>query len=84
MGWNPWIRIEPDEPEGEEARRLYDRTRTATGRPPDTVRLTSRTPRVAGLLHDLQRAVDDAARGLSAREREIAALVVSVLNGCVH
>jgi alkylhydroperoxidase/carboxymuconolactone decarboxylase family protein YurZ len=56
----------------------------ATGQPPDLVRLTSLTPSVAGLLYDLQRTIYQEARGLSLREKEIAALIVSVFNGCVH
>ena len=85
MAWNPWIRIEPDDPADPAARDLYARTRDAAlGRPPDTVRLTSLTPVVSGLLHDLQRAIQAEARGLSLREREIAALLVATLNGCVH
>lgn len=85
MAWNPWIRIEPaDTPDGA-VRALYDRTRDAAkGGAPDTVRLASLTPDVAGLLFDLQRAVEKAASGLTFREREIAALLVSTLNGCVH
>ncbi len=64
---------------------LYHRTRDrATGRAPDTVRLTSMTPQVAGLLHDLQQAIYHGAKGLTHREKEIAALIVSVYNGCVH
>ncbi len=85
MPWNPWIEIEPNDTDDETVHQLYRRTgdRT-TGAPPDTVRLTSLTPEVSGLLYDLQRAIDRGARGLTVREKEIAALIVSVYNGCVH
>jgi hypothetical protein len=48
------------------------------------MRLTSLTPEVAGLLFDLNKVMESAAKGLSLREREITALIVSVNNGCVH
>ena len=85
MAWTTWIGIEPDDTANEEVRRLYDRTRDpGTGRPPDAVRLTSLTPRVAGLLYDLQKAIYHEAKGLTLREKEIAALLVSTYNVCVH
>jgi len=85
MVWTTWIEIEPDDTANEVVQQLYHRTLDrATGRPPDTVRLTSLTPQVAGLLYDLQRAIDHDAKGLTLREKEIAALIVSVYNGCVH
>ncbi len=85
MPWNPWIEIEPDHTDNEIVHQLYRRTcdRT-TGIAPDTVRLTSLTPEVSGLLYDLQRAINHEAKGLTVREKEIAALIVSVYNGCVH
>lgn len=85
MAWTTWIETEPDDTPNEAVQQLYRRTcdRT-TGCPPDTVRLTSLTPQVSGLLYDLSQAIYRDARGLSLREKEIAALVVSVLNGCVH
>ncbi len=85
MAWNPWIEIEPDDTTNEAVARLYDRTRDrAAGRASDTVRLNSLTPRVAGLLYDLQKAIYHEATGLTLREKEIAALLVSAYNGCVH
>jgi hypothetical protein len=39
---------------------------------------------VAGVLHDLQLAIYHEANGLTLREKEIAALLVSTYNGCVH
>ena len=85
MAWTTWIEIEPDATANEAVQQLYHRTRDrATGRPPDTVRLTSLTPEVAGLLYDLQQAIYHGAKDLSLREKEIAALIVSVYNGCVH
>lgn len=85
MAWIPWIQIEPDDTKNEAVEQLYNRTRDrTTGGPPDTVRLTSLTPQVAGLLHDLQLAIYHGAKGLTLREKEIAALLVSTYNGCVH
>jgi len=85
MAWNPWIGIEPDDTANEEVKRLYHRTRDrATGQTSDTVRLTSLTPQTAGALYDLQLAIYQEAKGLTLREKEIAALLVSAYNGCVH
>jgi alkylhydroperoxidase family enzyme len=85
MPWTPWIAIEANDTANEQVQRVYNRTRDeATGRPPDLVRLTSLTPQAAGLLYDLQRTVYNGAAGLTPREKEIAALIVSVYNGCVH
>lgn len=85
MTWTTWIEIEPEDAPNKEVQSLYDRTRDrATRRPPDTVRLTSLTPQVAGLLYDLQQAISLGAKGLTLREKEIAALIVSTYNGCVH
>ena len=85
MAWITWIETEPDDTANEVVGQLYNRTRDrATGRPPDTVRLTSLTPQVAGLLYDLQQAIYHDAKGLTLREKEIVALIVSVYNGCVH
>ncbi len=85
MTWTTWIQIEPDDTANETIQGLYQRTREKlTGRTPDTVRLNSLTPEVAGLLYDLQRAIYHGAKGLSLREKEIAALIVATYNGCVH
>ncbi len=85
MTWTTWIDTEPEGSADETIRELYGRTRDMTsGRPPDTVRLTSLTPAVSGLLFDLQRAIYQESKGLTLREKEIAALLVSVYNGCVH
>lgn len=85
MAWTTWIETEPDDSVDKEVQHVYQRTRDrATGRTPNTVRLNSLTPQVAGLLHDLQKAIYHGARGLTLREKEIAALLVSTYNGCVH
>jgi len=85
MPWTTWIEIQPDDTADETVRHLYNRTRDmATGRPPDIVRLASLTPAVSGLLYDLQRTIFLEAKGLTLREKEIAALVVSSFNGCAH
>lgn len=85
MTWTTWIETEPEDRASEPVKTLYRRTREmTTGRPPDAVRLASLTPEVSGLLYDLQHAIHEGAKGLTLREREIAALLVSVYNGCVH
>ena len=85
MSWIPWIQIEPDKSPKEEVQQLYKNTRNAlTGRISDLTRLTSLTPDVANRLDHLCKAVYQRASGLSAREKEIAALVTSSFVGCVH
>jgi len=85
MPWVPWIQIEQDDTANEEAKLLYQRTRNkVTGRLSDLTRITSLTPEVAGHLSNLCTAVYQNASGLSAREKEILALVTSSLVGCVH
>jgi hypothetical protein len=85
MIWNPWIEIEPDDTKDDDVQKLYQITRDRlTGRSPDTVRLNSLTPKVAGLLYDLQKAIYNGTEGLTLREKEISALIVSTYNGCVH
>jgi alkylhydroperoxidase family enzyme len=85
MTWVPWIHTEPDDTPKEAVQALYERTRNrATGKPNDTMRICSLTPDVAGLLFDLDRAIYRNAGGLTLREKEIAALLVSAYNGCVH
>ena len=85
MSWVTWITIEDESTSNEEVQQLYQRTRNpVTQKMSDTVRLTSLTPEVAGLLHDLNQAVHRHATGLSAREQEIVALVTAAYNGCVH
>ena len=82
MPWKTWIQIEPHDTANETVQRLYDRTRDKTsGHPPDVVSLNSLTPDVAALVYYLNRAIHDSAKGLTPREQEIAALVVSSLNG---
>lgn len=82
MAWTTWIEIEPNDTSNEEVRQLYQSTRDrSTGRPPDTVRLNSLTPEVAGLIYNLNRAIHRNATGLTIREQEIAALIVSSGNG---
>jgi hypothetical protein len=85
MTWTTWIETEPEDTVDETIQQLYSRTRDmTTGHPPDTVRLMSLTPTVSGLLYDLQRAIYQESKGLTLREKEIAALLVSAFNGCVH
>ena len=85
MPWNPWVQIEEDSTSNEVARVLYDHARNKrTGTVPDLVRLTSLSPEVSRLLHDLSIAVLRQATGLTIKEKEIAALIVASWNGCVH
>jgi hypothetical protein len=83
--WTTWIETVPVDTTDEPVQGLYRNTRgMTTGRPPDSVLLTSLTPRVSGLLFDLQKAIHQEATGITLRESEIAALIVAVYNGCVH
>jgi hypothetical protein len=82
--WMPWIEIDDEDTDHEEARRLFAATRELDGSVSDLVRITSRTPQVAKLIHELCRAVYGSAKGLTLREKEIAALVTSAYIGCVH
>jgi len=85
MTWTTWIETEPEDTANEQIQEIYRRTRDiATGRPPDAVRLASLTPAVSGLIYDLQRTIYEESKGLTLREKEIAALLVSVFNGCIH
>lgn len=82
MTWIPWIETEPIDTPNETVRELYRRTRNiSTGLPPDTVRLHSLTPEIAGLILKLNHLIHENARGLTLREKEVAALVVASFNG---
>ena len=82
MPWTPWIETEPLDTPNETVRELYHQTRIiSSGLPPDTVRLHSLTPEIAGLIYKLSHMIHDSARGLTLREKEIAALVVASFNG---
>ena len=85
MPWVPWIQIEKDDTSNEEARQLYKRTTNPlTGRISDLTRITSLTPEVSNYIDSLCSAVYKNATGLTAREKEVVALVTSSLIGCVH
>lgn len=85
MPWTAWIEIEDDNTENKAAKKLYQRTKNPlTKELSDLTRLTSLTPEPSELIDKLSKSVYENATGLSAREKEIAALVVSSLNGCVH
>ncbi len=70
MPWVPWIRIEEDD--------------TSKEGISDLTRITSLTPEVSNRIDRLCTAVYRNASGLTAREKEIAALVTSSFVGCVH
>ncbi len=85
MPWTPWIEIEPDDTSNAEAKQLYNSTKNSlTGEISDLTRITSLTPETSGLIDRLCSSVYKNAIGMSAREKEIVALVTSSLNGCVH
>lgn len=82
MTWTPWIETEPIDTPNETVRKLYHQTRDlSSGLPPDTVRLHSLTPEIAGLIYKLNHMIHASVKGLTLREKEIAALVVASFNG---
>ncbi len=85
MSWTAWIKIEGENISEVEAKQPNDRTRNpAKKKISDLTRITSLTPETSELIDKLCTSVYRTATGLSAREKEIAALVTSSLNGCVH
>ena len=85
MTWTPWIRTESDDTSNEETMKLFKKTRNPlTGDLSDLVRITSLTPEFAGFLNELGSAAYRNADGLTAREKEVLALVTSSFIGCVH
>lgn len=85
MPWTPWVAIEPDNTSQPAAQDLYRKTRhPVTGKLSDLMRITSVTPKAAEGIKRLCDAVFDGADSLTPREKEIAALVTSSFNGCVH
>lgn len=85
MSWTAWIKIESEDTSNVEAKQLYEKTRNpVTQGISDLIRITSLTPQTAELIDRLCASVYKNATGLSTREKEIAALIVSSLNGCVH
>jgi hypothetical protein len=85
MHWNPWIEIEEENSEEEVVKKLYENTTNpVTKNISDLTRITSMTPEVAELIDRLCNSVYKNAIGLSTKEKEIAALITSSLNGCVH
>ncbi len=85
MPWVTWIDIEDESSTNEEVRNLFKRTRNKiTNKVTDTVRLTSLTPEVSELINNLSSAIQRNATGLTPREKEISALIVSAFNGCAH
>lgn len=85
MGWIPWIQTEDDNTSMDEVQQLYKKNRNSiTGKISDITRLTSLTPEVSDQINSLCSAVYRNASGLTAREKEIVALVTSSFVGCVH
>ncbi len=84
MPWVPWIKTDHEDSQCNDVLQLFRETRGLDGNVSDLVRITSRTPTVSRLIHELGRAVYESARGLTLKEKEIAALVTSAFIGCVH
>ena len=83
MPWITWIRTEDDDTVNEDAKKLYEKTQNpVTRKISDLTRITSLTPESSELIDKLCTSVYKNATGLSAREKEIAALVTSSFNGC--
>ena len=85
MPWTPWIRTEDENSADERIQELYSKTRhPLTAEISDLTRITSQIPECSLLIDQLCSAVYQNAADLSAKEKEIAALVTSAFNGCVH
>ena len=85
MSWMPWIQIEKEDSSKDEVKQLYKKARNGlTGKISDLTLLTSLTPEVSNHLDSLCSAVYRSTKGLTLREKEIAALVTSSFIGCVH
>ena len=85
MPWVPWIKIESESTSTGEANKLYKTTRNPiTGKISDLTRLTSLTPEASKKIFDLSSAIYGNTSILTAREKEILALVTSSFIGCVH
>jgi len=85
MSWIPWIEIKNENSTNEEIKNLYKKVRNPlTGKISDLNRITSLTPEVSENIFALGSSVYRNAVGLTAREKEIIALVTSSFIGCVH
>ncbi len=85
MPWIPWIDIEKDDSQEEEVKKLFNQAKNpVTGKISDLTLITSLTPMVSEKINSLSSAVFRNATGLTTREKEILALVVSSFIGCVH
>jgi uncharacterized peroxidase-related enzyme len=85
MSWRTWIKIESEDTTNVKVKQLFNKTKNIyTKKISDTVKLTSQTPEVSECLYDLDRAIESAQTNITVREREIAALLVSIMVGCVH
>ncbi len=85
MPWIRWIQIEDENAEDEKVKKLYEKTKNpVTKKISDLTRITSLTPECSELIDKLCTSIYKNATGLSAPEKEIAALVTSSFNGCVH
>jgi len=85
LGFKNIIGFDPRLDRRVEVKKLYKKTRNpVTGKISDLTRLTSLTPEISSHIDSLCSAVYQNATGLSAKEKEIAALVTSSFIGCVH
>ena len=85
MTWTPWIEIANEESASEAVKTFYRNVfNPLTGKISDLNRITSLTPEVSENIFALLTSVYRNAVGLTAREKEIIALITSSLIGCVH
>ena len=77
-----WIRVIPPEEASGRLRKLYDVAMKRAGRVYHIVRTMSLAPRVLETSFDLYSAVMFAREGLTRRQRELLAVVVSAKNDC--
>jgi alkylhydroperoxidase/carboxymuconolactone decarboxylase family protein YurZ len=78
----PWIRTIPPEQASGPLRESYDRAVARAGRVFAIVRAMSLAPEVLDASIGLYRKIMFARDGISRRQREMIAVVVSVTNGC--
>ncbi|KAA3634068.1 MAG: hypothetical protein DWP97_07845 [Calditrichaeota bacterium] len=85
MPWKPWVEIEKRSSKNEDVQKLFDEVMDPETKViPDLCKLTSTTPIISAHINRLRDSIAENKSGLSFKEKEIAATIVAVLNGCVH
>ena len=85
MPWKPWIEIAKRATENPDIKAMYESVMDPETKViPDLCKLTSTTPQIALNINTLRDSIAENKSGLSVREKEIAATIVAVFNGCVH